>query len=808
MASNSSSKTVNVKGWWTATITTNSDGSRSISFSNNVWWWYGWSTITGNAWSGSVTRTNSDWSTYSWTVSWSWKNTSVSWNNNQTTTQNWTQNWTQNTKNLWFEPVNQVDFGGLQFWQGTQDSYQNSRNDMLWRYYAGRDNATADTIKNDLMQNAWFANASAADQQNTINKIMNLQNQYRNNSTTNTNSLTWDFDWNKYQNYWDWDTSKTMEWIKQYLEAMSNGIDVNFDNMKTMMWDINTMFQSKFDAQMQFAKEQEARFNAEWAKVEWQLDENTREQKSRLDKMEQTYNANLQKMQDMLEEYYTGTMTALEAKKAWESAAAASDLSAKGLNSAVVANTTAGLDKNYREQFNSLIKANVELWQQLNNDYADFMKNLVEQHQTIDQYQTNTLIDWVKMKQQYIDQQWQIMQDYVNNVYKPLETYYTKMSDTYTEQAVDSYSRELSNQAYNNASFEDRVSTLYNKLIATLWDYWDVTALSQYDWDLINELANNKNLSKDQAMIELLKRVGSSGKWQDSAIYDALNSYNASRWNNVSTTNPTSNNNTNNNPNYSDDSDTRLANITENLSKYAKSNPELFADRNKFNTFFKYDQRSDKQKAVLDEYFNAFNQANKWTTKDKWMDIYNWVKLNYGVDKDIMSAIATVSKWWNTYAEEVTWYNDIINKLKEDQKAIQKAKKDNALNSYAVQEYNKALAKIDKDLKQVQWYYNTAYKMWKNWQKKNTTTDRDSYVSQTDLDKILKNANKIVNSNGIMASSKKSQLSWLYSQLQQKYNTLKTQYDKASDWNKNNIKANMDRVQNAMNTINWYIKNY
>jgi hypothetical protein len=44
------------------------------------------------------------------------------------------------------------------------------------------------------MQNQWFANASAADQQNTINRIMNLQNKYRNGG--------W-WSWDKLNELWD-----------------------------------------------------------------------------------------------------------------------------------------------------------------------------------------------------------------------------------------------------------------------------------------------------------------------------------------------------------------------------------------------------------------------------------------------------------------------------------------------------------------------------------------------------------------------------------------------------------------------------
>lgn len=60
--------------------------------------------------------------------------------------------------------------------------------------------------------------------------------------------------------------------------------------------------------------------------------------------------------------------------------------------------------------------------------------------------------------------------------------------------------------------------------------------------------------------------------------------------------------------NYQDDSEARLREIANNLNNLYQSNPELFKDRATFDNYFKYNQRSPKQKAVLDTFF----ASKKW----------------------------------------------------------------------------------------------------------------------------------------------------------------------------------------------------
>ena len=511
---------------WTITTTRNSDGSVTYSANGN-------SVTVSNNWSYSYS--SASWKTWGWTVKW-WSSAASSFNStywgwssitsngswwftvNNSSSSNWSWSWSNN--NPWYTPVSQVEFGWLQFWQWTSDADQSSRNDMLARYYAGKDNVTADSIMADLSWwNAWFAGASSADQQNTVNKILTLANQYKNWWWTSW-TVNWTEDWNQYpqypeKNYPDYNSQ--FDSIKNYI----NNLSWDLSWMKDLMEKNNSMFLSKLDAQMTQQKAMEEKFNAEWARIEWQMDENTKAQKARLDQMEQTYNENLQKMQDMLTDYYTGTMDALEAKAAWESAAAASDLSAKWLNSAVVANTTAWLDKNYREQFNALMKNNIELWQQINNDYADFMNQLVNQHNTLDQNQIETLKYWLEQKQKYRQQETDLVNDYINNVYKPMEDHISKLAWTYTEKADAAYGKERAVAEYKWMSTDWRTKAIMDRLIAMVWD-GNLEMLSEQDLNLVKQIASRTDIwSTEEAIAVLLKAAKQS--W-NSDIIDAVNS--------------------------------------------------------------------------------------------------------------------------------------------------------------------------------------------------------------------------------------------------------------------------------------------
>ena len=136
---------------------------------------------------------------------------------------------------------------------------------------------------------------------------------------------------------------------------------------------------------------------------------------------------------------------------------------------------------------------------------------------------------------------------------------------------------------------------------------------------------------------------------------------------------------------YQDDSAERLQEISNNLNKLLKSNPELFKDRSTFNNYFKYWQRSTKQKQILD----AFWAKNKWIISNIWWWIWTssiWTSDNglvNAIKKDLISRTVNFSSstmkstyWWkyqqaksldedttNDYLQEI-WKISSVGELK------------------------------------------------------------------------------------------------------------------------------------------------
>ena len=648
-----------------ASIKKNSDWSATL-----VTWWQTYNV------SSSGTVTNSSWQ--SWTFKW---NTFVPSTSSSSTSWSGTSGW----------------WSGWSGWSGwsttTTPSWSKTNYNLTWERYTDW-NEVANWASPDI---AWTSKP--------------------NNTTWWTNDPTWwkpqsAYSWwgGGWSIWWNWngnweqqnypqypqkdypDYSWQFDSIKNYINNLESSVTWDISWLRNLMNENNTMFQSKLDAQLQAQRELENKFNEEWSKIEWKMDENTRAQKDRLDQMEQKYTESLNKTQEMLEEYYSSTREVLERRASSATAAAASELWAKWLNSAVVENSAEGKRLQMQDAINQQIKLNSEMQQQLNNDYADFMANLVNQHNTLDQNQINFLKEWLNKKQELWNASNQYVQDYINNVYKPAEDYYNTMFDEYNSQAKTDYSRVLSDESYAKANVDQREATLFNRLTAMLEQYWDISALSDFDWQLISKYANDRSISQTKALTLILQWVLQEGKWQDSALYDAVYSYNNSRGTNTS--NPTSNpspTKTNNEPGYNDDSQNRLAQITSNLEKYAKSNPELFADRNKFNAFFKYNERSDTQKAVLDEYFKAFNNTtntNKWQEKLVYVNPGTWAF-------DWFKALENIKNSWDTLAWKKTHTEDLIEVINHDRTILKNELKTLDKNSQEYKNKNKLLTQYD-----------------------------------------------------------------------------------------------------------------
>ena len=113
-------------------------------------------------------------------------------------------------------------------------------------------------------------------------------------------------------------------------------------------------------------------------------------------------------------------------------------------------------------------------------------------------------------------------------------------------------------------------------------------------------------------------------------------------------------------PDYEEDSEARMNEITNNLNAYWNSNKSYFSDRATFNSTFHYNDRSDKQKALLDSFW-------KWTQDQiKANSYHNWDEIMSGFDNweitpDIMSYLRTYNE--DAYDEWQKKMEDKVNTL-------------------------------------------------------------------------------------------------------------------------------------------------
>ena len=87
---------------------------------------------------------------------------------------------------------------------------------------------------------------------------------------------------------------------------------------------------------------------------------------------------------------------------------------------------------------------------------------------------------------------------------------------------------------------------------------------------------------------------------------------------------------------YQSSDPARLQEIADNLVNIANSSDVyVFRDRSAFNDYFKYNQRSAAQKAVLDEFWNANESILKWPAQQAWQAY-----------QQRQAAAAKASSWW------------------------------------------------------------------------------------------------------------------------------------------------------------------
>lgn len=189
--------------------------------------------------------------------------------------------------------------------------------------------------------------------------------------------------------------------------------------------------------------------------------------------------------------------------------------------------------------------------------------------------------------------------------------------------------------------------------------------------------------------------------------------------------------------NYQDDSDARLKEIANNLESLHNSNPELFNNRSTFNNYFKYNQRSNKQKQVLETYWAKYgNKFSIWWTSWWWT---TWTESDWNLNK-LKSAILDWSFTWSWAQSNMKqyWYVKWANNATELKKLWQQVtykellqmKKNLSVKDYWYLED----ARWDKHEQE---FIDKLSSMW-TWKTKEERQRIANYIKQYDLDKTWK----------------------------------------------------------------------
>lgn len=202
------------------------------------------------------------------------------------------------------------------------------------------------------------------------------------------------------------------------------------------------------------------------------------------------------------------------------------------------------------------------------------------------------------------------------NIYTVWDTARERLWSEAPEDLVSAY---ISQQTKN---LQNQLRTAQNSLLVAQWKLDNQLSDVETLIDAINNWIELQQYNDKMA-----------GVWTPTSTTTTTTSYSWWRWDAWWWyTQPTQ---AQDNYNYQDDSDTRLREIANNLNNLYNSNPELFKDRATFDNYFKYNQRSPKQKALLDTFFIQ----KKWLAANTiWKGRVWWVQTQQEED-NLINAI-------------------------------------------------------------------------------------------------------------------------------------------------------------------------
>lgn len=247
-------------------------------------------------------------------------------------------------------------------------------------------------------------------------------------------------------------------------------------------------------------------------------------------------------------------------------------------------------------------------------------------------------------------------------------------------------------------------------------------------------------------------------------------------------------------PDYQDDSEKRLKEIQMNLDKAAKTNPDIFSNRDTYNQAFKYSDRSQAQKAIVDSAYNSFQQKNQ-VAQQQQAQLQSQQKMI--TDLQVMPVQDMVDKWLSQ--EQVT---SLATNNPEKFAQYQKAKEDKIkldtingeLSKNPMQEIIDKFKNATFEVPQLQEMFTEKMKVLEPQQLELNAKKWELTQIQDEMDNILNDARSELEGTGAtdsyiraLASKRMQEITPLYNAKLREYNTILDDYQVKA----NNIEQEM-----------------
>jgi hypothetical protein len=261
------------------------------------------------------------------------------------------------------------------------------------------------------------------------------------------------------------DQRSFIEWAKKSFNKLSEDIAAGNADFKDLVNKKQQTLESELKSNVQNWYNMKAMDDANWKKVQDQVDESVKAQKEKLDMMEKEFIKWQLEAKKTWEAYNNAQIKQADIETAGESAWVAGNLSKAGLSGAAISNAAAWVaDKNHK-RYVELAKVNFETTQDLTKKYTDFYDKLIATMGTIDATQRGVMDTIAQNVSARIKNLEDMNKKYVTDMNDPLHKYIDAQTAQHTEQAGKDAGIDATMNSWNQSSFDERKESITNNLI-------------------------------------------------------------------------------------------------------------------------------------------------------------------------------------------------------------------------------------------------------------------------------------------------------------------------------------------------------